>query len=109
MRRVAARSPIRRSRGAHPAGDLVDVGSVRYDGLMRRWVIASIDDAEALEAWAPGPHVVGGSPALKDDAAGLLYGRLSSSGMMDVAMSSAGRMPTADAVFAAAARPGRLR
>jgi len=97
------------ARGTHPAGDLVDVGSVRYDGLMRRWVIASIDDAEALEAWAPGPHVVGGSPALKDDAAGLLYGRLSSSGMMDVAMSSAGGMPTADAVFAAAARPGRLR
>lgn len=97
------------ARGTYPAEQLVDVGSVRYDGVMRRWIIASIERPSALKQWAPEPHVVGGSDALRNDAAGMVYGRLSASGMMDVAMASSGGRITADAVFAAAARPGRLR
>ena len=97
------------ARGTYPAADLVDVGSVRYDSLMRRWVVSSIDDPDALEAWAPGPHEIGGSRALRDEAAGMIYGRLNSSGMTEVAMSSVGGRVTAEAIFAAAAKPGRLR
>lgn len=97
------------ARGTYPAADLLDVGSVRYDGLMRRWIVSSIDDVDALERWAPGPHEVGGSRALRDEAAGMIYGRLNSSGMTEVAMSSNGGRVTAEAIFAAAAKPGRLR
>lgn len=97
------------ARGCFDHAHLVDVGSVRFDGLMRRWTISSIDRPEELAAWAPGDHVVGGSPELKREAAGMLYGRLSSSGMMDVAMCSNGGAPTADDVLTVAARPGRLR
>lgn len=97
------------ARSAYPPADLQDVGSVRYDPLLRRWVIESIDNLEALEAWAPGPHAIGGSDRLRQEAAGLLYSRMSSSGMTDVAMEHAAGLPMMDAILKVAERPGRLR
>lgn len=97
------------ARSVHPAADLIDVGSVRYDGTLRRWVIASVDDPAALCAWSPGPHEAGGSETLRREAAGALYGRLSSAGLADVAIAAAGRTLTPEDVISVASRTGRLR
>jgi len=97
------------ARSLLPATDLVDVGSVAYDPVLRHWFIEEILDEAALEAWTPGPHVVGGSPAMRAESAGRLYSRLNASGMTGVAMEMAAGMPMADAVAAVAARPGRMR
>lgn len=61
------------AREARKPEDLVAVGRARYDEAVRHWVIADIVDAEALEAWAPGPHVIGGSDELTMHAAGLRW------------------------------------
>lgn len=64
------------ARASLPAEDLLEVGSVRYDATLRRWIIAEITDMAALEGWVPGPHVVGGSRALRNQAAGLRWSEL---------------------------------
>ena len=92
-----------------PLSDLKEVGTVRYDEVLRRWVIDAIDDAEALEAWAPGTHVIGGSEKLRQEAAGLLYSKLNASGLMAVSIEHAAGIPLADAILKVAALPGRLR
>lgn len=57
--------------------ELVDVGSVAYDGAMRHWVIGEITDEAALVAWAPGEQpVVGGTQSLIVEVGGRLFGGL---------------------------------
>jgi hypothetical protein len=73
------------ARRSYPASDLVEVDAVRYDGALRRWVIADIYELDTLEAWAPGPHHIGGSPALLSEAAGIGYSQLSSNERLRVA------------------------
>lgn len=69
------------ARSAMPLDDLIRVGSVSYDEVLGHWYIDEIVDPDALEAWTPGPHVVGGSPAMRSESAGRLYSRLNSSGI----------------------------
>jgi hypothetical protein len=106
-RRAASYPTI--ARGAFPAEGMKDVGSVRYDAIMRRWVIDEILDEASLKAWAPGSHVEGGSAKLKDEATGWLSSRLNSSGLMDVSMQVARGVPLSEAILATATLPGRMR
>jgi hypothetical protein len=57
--------------------ELLDVGSVVYDGAMRHWVVGELTDQAALEAWAPDdPPVAGGTPSLFAEVGGRLFGSL---------------------------------
>lgn len=97
------------ARSGFPADEMIDVGSVQYDDVLRRWYICDITDAEALEAWAPGPHVIGGSARMREEAAGSLYSRFSSTGIMNVSMEMGAGTAMIDAIIEVAARPGSLR
>lgn len=97
------------ARSALPATDLVDVGSVAYDALLRHWYINDLTDPDALERWAPEPHIVGGSPTMREESAGRLYSSLNASGMTAVAIEVASGASIVDAVVSVAGRPGRTR
>jgi hypothetical protein len=97
------------ARASYDAGDLVDVGEVRYDGMLREWIISDILDESALDAWAPGPHVVGGSPELMRRATGRMFSRFGSQAHVDLAIARQMGTPIEEAVLAIARRPGRLR
>lgn len=97
------------ARGSFPADALIEVGEVRYDGLLREWIISDLIDGTALRAWAPGDHVVGGSPELKRNACGRLFSRFGSQAHVDYAIARQIGTPVEDAVLAIARKPGRLR
>lgn len=63
-----------------PNSLLKDVGSVRYDEMLKIWVIDTIDDLDALTAWAPGEHIIGGTKKAREDAASRAFSRLSNLG-----------------------------
>ena len=97
------------ARASFPADTLIEVGEVRYDGLLREWLISDIVDEPALEAWAPGPHVIGGSAELKRNACGRLFSRFGSQAHVDFAVARQTGSSIEEAVLAIARKPGRLR
>lgn len=91
------------ARASYPADALIEVGTVRYDELMRSWIISDITDRQALQAWSPEQHVVGGSEELKSRAAGIRYSGFSPSEMTTVALKQSSGTPLIDAIFKVAA------
>ena len=105
--RRAARYPTT-ARASYPADSLIEVGSVRYDEVMRSWIICDITDHDALEAWSPGPHIVGGSEELKSRAAGIRYNSFNSSEVTRVAMKQSWGTPLIEAILKVAADKDNL-
>lgn len=59
------------------AGEVLRVGSVTVDTVLRRWVIDRIDDETALRIWIGGGEAVpGGSRKLRDKIAGRSWGKI---------------------------------
>lgn len=58
--------------------ELIDVGSVRYDEIMRHWVIDEINQIDALREWVGGeePLISGGSDVLVIQQGGYLFARM---------------------------------
>lgn len=106
--RRSQRYPTVARSGFH-ADDLTDVGEVRYDGVLREWVISDIQNVDVLEAWAPGPHVIGGSPELITRAIGRMFSRFGSQAHIDLAVARRMGRPVEEAILAIARTPGRLR
>lgn len=80
---------------------LKEVGSVRYDEMLKIWVIDTIDDLDALTAWAPGEHVIGGSKKAREDAASRAFSRLSNLGQRMVLNDTRGGADLTEAVLEA--------
>lgn len=84
-----------------PKALLKDVGSVRYDPLLKVWLIHSIEDLDALTAWAPGEHVIGGTKKAREDAASRAFSRLSNLGQRMVINDTQGGADITESVLAA--------
>lgn len=92
-----------------PAKALVDVGEVRYDTLLRRWIVSDVTDATALEAWVGEPVAMGGSEAFRNEALGSLFSRFTSQGMVDYSIAIRTGLTPAEAIQTVARTPGRVR
>lgn len=69
--RLADRAPT--TAFAHvPTSDLAKVGTVKWDAVLRAWIINEITDPSTLEAWAKVVPELNGTRSQRERAAGLI-------------------------------------